>query len=414
MSEEAVSQTDAQPVQFRIIVGSYEHNVLCLSLILNGQTPVFQPIFHFQAHTLSIQAMDIARRYLVTGSNDEQIKIYDLQKRKELGTLLEHVGSVTSLTFSNEGATLDEANKNQVINSTSGKTGKWLLSGSADGKIVIWRTKDWEVFGQLKGHKERINDIAIHPSGRVAISVSDDKTIRLWNLMTAKKAAVLKMKGRDTLGESGQYVKWSLDGKHFLVGLVNKILLYTTATAKIAKKIKFTQKIMHFDTYKIDDTEYVVVGLGNGALEFYKIENLLRDAEDEEQEEEDIDTVSFEPEFTLLGHTNRIKNFSIIYFKLSGKQFLTSVSSDGKIVVWDLALRDQVAVYDTGERLTTVSLAPESVERFDTMKRRLEEAADIDDDSENETDGEELKKMIKNKKKKTKKAKKTQVSVLLE
>ena len=67
------------------------------------------------------------------------------------------------------------------------KNGKWLLSGSEDGKIIIWRTKDWETFGILKGHTGKINDLAIHPSGRVAILVSQDQTIRLWNLMTAKK-----------------------------------------------------------------------------------------------------------------------------------------------------------------------------------------------------------------------------------
>ena len=78
------SSSSSSSIQFRIFVGSYEHNLLCLSVIdpSNIKDPIFQPIFHFQAHLLSIKSMDLAKRYLVTGSNDEHIRIYDLQKEK--------------------------------------------------------------------------------------------------------------------------------------------------------------------------------------------------------------------------------------------------------------------------------------------------------------------------------------------
>lgn len=203
--------------QFRIIVGSYEHNLLCLSLDLSTTSkPIFTPIFHFQAHSLSIKCLDISKRYLVSGSNDEHIKIYDLQKRKELGTLLQHQGSITALKFSQ---TEDKSNN------------KWLLSASEDHKIIIWRIKDWENFGTLKGHTARINDLDIHPSSRIAVSVSDDHSIRLWNLMTVKKAAVLKLKNYN---QNGQYVRWlGANGEYFAVALLNKVLIYSTSDAKV-------------------------------------------------------------------------------------------------------------------------------------------------------------------------------------
>ncbi|RLV91302.1 Protein MAK11 [Spathaspora sp. JA1] len=410
--------TTTSNIQFRIFVGSYEHNLLCVSLILDptgAKEPVFQPIFHFQAHSLSIKSIDLAKRYLVTGSNDEHIRIYDLQKRKELGHLLSHNGTITTLKFSSEGH--DDPKE------TVDKSGKWLLSGSEDGKIIIWRTKDWETFGILKGHTGRINDLAIHPSGKVAISVSQDQTIRLWNLMTAKKAAVLKIKGRDHLGQSGSFVRWSLDGNYFVVGLLNQLLVYKTSSAKIVKKVKLSTSLMCIDIILVEDKEWLVVGLGNGVIEFYDFQKQVVQAiEDDEEKVLDSKPEQLTSEFELRGHTNRIKGMT--YYTEQEVPLLISVSSDGKIVVWNLTkdVRDQVAIYDTGERLNCVVASPESIEKMDTMKRRftsLEDMRGEEDlggvsESEYETDGEEIQRIMKGKKKNKKKSKRTKVSVTLE
>ncbi|KAM9910305.1 hypothetical protein OXX69_004626 [Metschnikowia pulcherrima] len=397
-----MSDSNKTMTQFRIMVGSYEHNLLCLSLIMKGTAEaVFTPIFHFQAHTLSIKSIDIAKRYLVTGSNDEHIRIYDLQKRKELGTLLSHQGTVTTLKFSKESSKTSD----------SSKSGKWLLSGSEDGKIIIWRTKDWETFGTLKGHSGRVNDLDIHPSGRVAISVGTDNTIRLWNLMTAKKAAVLKIKGRDHVGQPADIVRWISEGKHFVVGLLNQLFIYELSEqAQIVKKVQFKSTLMCLETISIDSKEYLVVGLNNGAIQFYDVAKTLSDENPE-------------PEFTLQGHFNRVKGISFMCSESDTHNvpFLVSVSSDGKIVVWNLTKRDQVAVYDSGERLNCVAVCGESVEKADTMKRRYEDVeggeGNEPSDTEYETDGEELRKVLlatKSKKRKGKKGNNAKVSVTLE
>lgn len=382
--------TTGKRVQFRIFVGSYEHNLLCLLVLLdqdNQREAMFQPIFHFEAHLLSIKLIDLAKRYLVTGLNDEHIRIYDLQKRKELGDLMGHSGTITSLRFSLEGTEDKE------------KLGKWLLSGSEDGKIIIWRTKDWEMFGTLKGHTAKITDLAIHPLGRVAISVSADHTVRLWNLLTAKKAAILKIKGRDHLGQYGEFVRWSSSGDYFVVGLQNQILVYQTDGAKIIHKKKFPRTLMCGQIYTIEDTEYLVLGIGNGAIQFYKFDDFVAGND--------------EPEFELMGHTNRIKDLTLFQgAETNNIPYLISVLSDGRIVIWDARkdVRDQVAVYDTGERLNCVVACPEGVEKALTMKKR---SADIEYqlELEYESDGETRKLMMGKKKRK---GKKRRVEVSLE
>lgn len=401
-------------IQFRIFVGSYEHNLLCLSVIIDPQgkkDAVFQPIFHFEAHSLSIKSIDLAKRYLVTGSNDEHIRIYDLQKRKELGNLLGHQGTITTLRFSLE--TKDGQDPE--------KSGKWLLSGSEDGKIIIWRTKDWEMFGTLKGHTGKINDVAIHPSGRVAISVSSDQTIRLWNLMTAKKAAILKIKGKDHLGQIGEIVKWATNGDYFIVGLNNQIFIYQTASAKICKKVKFSSTLMCLEVIVIDKKQWMVVGLGNGTIEFYDLDEILQqlDVSLAESKVWDSKPETLTPEFKLVGHTNRIKGLTFFDHESFAAPYLISVSSDGKIVIWDLKSRDQIAIYDTGERLNCVAASMESVEKIESMKKRYSSLEEMHPDydngiseSEYETDGEEIKRVMTGKSKK--KNKKRRVTVTLE
>lgn len=376
--------------QFRIIVGSYEHNILCLSIDLSLATPVFTPIFHFQAHTLSVKCLDISRRYLVSGSNDENIRIYDLQKRKELGTLLAHQGSITALKFSNRANDKEEP---LAVSENKGPTSKWLLSASEDNHIIIWRVKDWENFGTLKGHTARINDVDIHPSNRIAISVSEDHSIRLWNLMTVKKAAVLKLRN---YSQNAQFVRWlGQDGAYFAAALLNKVLIYNTSTAKVHSEIDLGRlSVMHIEGRNIDGKDYLAVGLSNGRVNFYTTESLF------EEDAKDI-----QPEFDLLGHTNRIKDFK--FYDNEFGSYMVTISSDGKVIVWDMKKREQLAVYDVGERLNCLAMCDEATEKYETVRKRDTESAEIDEQSEVENDVEELKQeMFGKTKKKSSKNKK--------
>lgn len=48
--------------------------------------------FTHHAHTASISAVAASERFVVTGSKDETIQLYDMKKRVEHGALLHHDG----------------------------------------------------------------------------------------------------------------------------------------------------------------------------------------------------------------------------------------------------------------------------------------------------------------------------------
>lgn len=48
--------------------------------------------FTHHAHTASISAVSTSERFVVTGSKDETIQVYDMKKKSEHGALLHHDG----------------------------------------------------------------------------------------------------------------------------------------------------------------------------------------------------------------------------------------------------------------------------------------------------------------------------------
>jgi hypothetical protein len=121
-----------------------------------------------------------------------------------------------------------------------------LISASEDGTIAIFHARDWVVLRVLKGHKGRINSIGIHPSGKVALSVGVDKTLRMWDLMRGKGSASTKLgKGvcsgayvvlHRVYGDfpEGEKVRWSTNGNLFVVQSGSNLEFFDTVGSSSA------------------------------------------------------------------------------------------------------------------------------------------------------------------------------------
>ena len=77
---------------------------------------------------------------------------------------------------------------------------------------------------QLRGHKGRVNNVAVHPTGKLALSVGKDRTLRMWDLMRGKASASVK------LGKEGEIVRWSTKGDKFIVQSGSIIDIYSTVS----------------------------------------------------------------------------------------------------------------------------------------------------------------------------------------
>ncbi|KAL4062558.1 WD40-repeat-containing domain protein [Scleroderma yunnanense] len=338
---------------FKIVAGSYEKLLYGLEGTVSpsesGYEFHLEPIFIFPAHVSCIKAVAASPggKWLATGSADEIVKVWDLARRKEIGGLMHHQGSITYLQFPSR---------------------SHLLSASEDGTLCLFHARDWAVLRIFKGHKGRVNSVAVHPSGKVALSVGQDRTLRMWDMMRGKGSASTK------LGKEGEVVRWSLKGSFFIVQChssleifsTDMVLRHTLSHASRIHSVRFCKRV-------------------NGAGEL-----MLVAAEDKKVS---VYQVPEDPEETpsiiaeMVGHSNRVKAVEILEIAVPPRTNSTSttivctVSSDGKIFVYDLAglpadAKDRVQLqpvseYDTkGTRLTCVTISEGRADSSEAGQKR--------------------------------------------
>lgn len=89
--------------KFLVIAGSYEKNMYGLEIDVKDYQssdpettpPTVKPIFIFPAHLSCIKTVAASPeggKFLASGSDDEFVKVWDLRRRKEIGSLSQHVG----------------------------------------------------------------------------------------------------------------------------------------------------------------------------------------------------------------------------------------------------------------------------------------------------------------------------------
>lgn len=261
----------------------------------------FYQKFTNHAHNGSIKAIACSTNgLLVSGSNDEMCNLINLKKFQEMGNLIEHEGAITELEFF----------KN-----------KFLFSASEDNTICIWNMNTINCEKKLKGHKQSINSISVHPSGKLMLSVGKDKTVRTWNLIQGRLAFVTNLK------ESANLVRWSPNGQNFLLGYNKRLDIYDIKTCGIVNSISIETGIgcVRF----VDDK--ILVGKENGDLDFYNV-------------------LTNESLFTFKAHERRIKDFCLIPSEQiptvksnskSNSKMITTISSDGFLKLWNIDLDKQ-------------------------------------------------------------------------
>ncbi|MCT7956393.1 WD40 repeat domain-containing protein [Laspinema palackyanum] len=109
-------------------------------------------------------ALDPNGNFLVSGSNDKTVKIWEINTGNLIKTGIGHTGSAIALAIS--------------------PNGELFASGSGDNTIKLWELKTGKLRFTLRGHTGWVNALAFHPKGNMLVSGGADKTIALWNLDT--------------------------------------------------------------------------------------------------------------------------------------------------------------------------------------------------------------------------------------
>ncbi|GAA5891851.1 hypothetical protein JCM8208_002912 [Rhodotorula glutinis] len=385
------------PKRFTVAAGSYERLLYGLECTFEPATAAtsgtgadyelsISPIFSFPAHLSSLRTVAastlihegtgserrVGGKYLVSGGSDEIIKVWDLPRRKEVGSLEgDTIGTITCMRF------IPQRNM--------------LAVASTDSTIALYRVRDWILLRALKGHKGRVNSFDAHPDGRVALSVGVDKMLRMWDLVAGKSVTAMR------LGGEGDVVRWNSNGTKFAVICGSDLTVYGLDMSihhLLTAKSRFHDvRFCYFplDASDPNQREYLLVACEDGKVRVFDVSNPNPITIDEDTDLDELDLPYLDPVALFSGHSNRVKQMDLLEVALptaepSSTMVLTTVSSDGKINLYDLARlpRDAPAAEDKakgkGKKVAEPASAPAPVDElpevlpsatFDTDKTRL-------------------------------------------
>ena len=71
--------------------------------------------------------------------------------------------------------------------------GRLALSASSDRTVKVWDLRSGQVLRTLAGHTGGVNSVAVSGDGRLALSASSDRTVKVWDLETGQCLATLPL-----------------------------------------------------------------------------------------------------------------------------------------------------------------------------------------------------------------------------
>ncbi|KAJ5113327.1 hypothetical protein N7456_001861 [Penicillium angulare] len=380
--------------------------------------------FLFEAHGSAIRCLALSplpkptdkaaaqNVILASGSTDERINLYSVSaappavnedyptvptlagnkilenpRNRELGALLHHSASISALNFPSRSK---------------------LLAAGEDNNISVSKTRDWSVVSTIKAPRPKVygrpsgdtapeggapagvNHFAVHPSMKLMLSVGKgEKCMRLWNLVTGKKAGVLNFdrellqsvkEGKWSKGE-GQRIAWNAAGEEFAVAFEWGVVVFGIDSTPKCRVVPDPRTKVHQMKYVSRPTQgdekedLLAVSTEDGRVIFYSTADL-------QEVEEDADSTI--PHATAVAQVGgkqadlpgRIKDFEVLSLQDQPKQLrdgilVVTANSDGVIRIWRVASKELASAkkakestpqvgtllttYETGNRVTCLA-----------------------------------------------------------
>lgn len=105
-------------------------------------------------------------KYILTATLDNTLKLWDYSRGRCLKTYTGH------------------KNEKYCLFASFSVTGrKWVVSGSEDNMVYIWNLQTKEIVQRLQGHTDVVISAACHPTKNIIASAAleNDKTIKVWS-----------------------------------------------------------------------------------------------------------------------------------------------------------------------------------------------------------------------------------------
>ena len=198
-------------------------------------------VLTLRGHSYGITSVSFSPdgKRIASGSYDKTVKIWDAETGQETLILQGHSGIIDSVSFSPDGKRIAIAIGSKGVQLLDAETGqetanlwghsndiacvsfspdsKRLASASHDSTVKVWNAETGQEMMTLRGHKANAFSVSFSPDGKRIASGSYDNTVKIWDVESGNE--VLTLRGHR---ESVHCVSFSPDGKHIVSGSSDK------------------------------------------------------------------------------------------------------------------------------------------------------------------------------------------------
>ncbi|MCL2115400.1 MAG: DUF4062 domain-containing protein [Methanobrevibacter sp.] len=233
--------------------------------------------------------------YVVSGSVDNSIYIWDWNKQRVIKRLKGHTDYVDSVCFSDDG--------------------KYVVSGSGDNSVRIWDWKEEKEIKKLKGHTTIVFSVCFSSDGKYVVSGSGDNSVRIWDWKEEREVKKLE---RHTGTVTS--VCFSSDGKYVVSGSGdNSVRIWDWKEEREVKKLEgHTNRVM--SVCFSSDGKYVASGSEDNSVCVWDWKKSWRKVK------------------KLEGHRNRVMSVCFSH----DDRFIASGSYDNSICIWDWKKQEKI------------------------------------------------------------------------
>ena len=242
-----------------------------------------------EGHTHEVTSITLSPdgRHIVSGSDDNTLRVWDFGTGRCLNTLQGHTKEVYSVALSPDG--------------------RHIVSGSKDNTLRVWELGTGRCLNTLWGHTNRVNSVAVSADGCHIFSGSWDKTLRVWELGTGRYLNTL-------WGHT--YAVYSIDvgpdGRHIVSGSGNTLRVWELGTGRCLHTLQ-GHTVWGGSVAVSSDGRHIVSGSSDNTLGVWE-----------------LGTGRYVN--TLQGHTSWVTSVAV---SPDGRH-IVSGSSDNTLRVWDL------------------------------------------------------------------------------
>ncbi|MFC1587522.1 WD40 repeat domain-containing protein [Planctomycetota bacterium] len=150
-------------------------------------------IYKFEGHEACINAVEFSPdgKKIVSASDDGTVRLWDLESKEEIRCFKGHKGGVSAVAFAPDSKRIISGGG---VGYPPGTVEKGEKRG--DFSLRLWDIEKSKEIHKFTGHNHTVRSVRFSPNGKKIVSGSEDASVKIWNISTGKEVFPNRSVGR--------------------------------------------------------------------------------------------------------------------------------------------------------------------------------------------------------------------------